>query len=468
MPSVLKNISYTFLSNIVCLMVSVFVAFLVPKTLGVENYGFFQLYLFYINYTGFLHFGWADGVYLRYGGAYYESLDKKLFQSQFGMFCIFEGAISFLFCICALKFTPTTEKTVVFTLIGLCILFLMPKTFLQYVLQATNRIKEYSFLIMIDRVCFGMGALSAVFAGLDCFTLVIAADLLGKLVSMCYGIFQCRDQISLKISVSKMVLKEIYENISVGSKLMFANIASLLILGQVRWSIERKWDVSTFGKISLTLTISNLVMVFIRSVSMVLLPTLRRIDESKYSEIYREMKMGLMFFTFGILFAYYPLFFFLTYWLPEYADCLKYMAILFPICFYEGKLSMLVETYLKTLRMEKKIFFTNLVTLILGTLLTWLTIFYLENLTYAVFAILVVFAFRTSVGEFCLSKRMEISFFKGLFVESFMIACFVFAAWFVDGLSGFLSYLTIFAGFVAVNRSALKSLILQLKNRRKA
>ncbi|MCQ2104879.1 MAG: hypothetical protein MJZ26_03705 [Fibrobacter sp.] len=467
MPSVLKNISYTFLSNIVCLLVSVFVAFFVPKALGVENYGFFQLYLFYINYTGFLHFGWADGIYLRYGGAYYESLDKKLFQSQFGIFCLFESAFSILFCICALKFAPTTEKTVVFTLIGLCILFLMPKTFLQYVLQATNRIKEYSFLIMIERACFGFGSLLIVFVGLDSFALVIAADLFGKFVSMCYGIFQCRDQISLKISVSKKVLKEVYENICVGSKLMFANIASLLILGLVRWSIERKWDVSTFGKISLTLTISNLVMVFIRSVSMVLLPTLRRIDESKYSEIYREMKVGLMLFTFGILFAYYPLYVFLTYWLPSYADCLKYMAILFPICFYEGKLSMLVETYLKTLRMEKKIFFTNLLTLVLSAVLTWTSIFLLENLTYAVFAILIIFAFRTSLGEFFLSKKMQLSFVKGLIIESFMIACFVCSTWFIDGFSGFLLYLLVYMTFLFVHRHYLKNIICRIKNRRK-
>lgn len=463
MSSIVKNISFTLLSNIVALVVSVLVAFFVPKCLDVENYGYFQLYLFYINYTGFLHFGWADGIFLRYGGAYYEKLDKDLFRSQFGVFCITEFIISTLFCICALKFAPSEEKTTVFLLLGFSIILSMPKTFLQYVLQATNRIKEYSFLIMMERAFFGLGALSVVFAGLDNFALVIGADLLGKFVAMCYGMAQCSDFISLRISFAKKVFKDIASNINVGSKLMLANIAGLLILGIVRWAIEDKWDVSTFGKISLTLTISNLVMVFIRAVSMVLLPTLRRIDESKYAGIYQEMKIGLMLLVFGLLFAYYPINSFLILWLPDYADCLKYMAVLFPICFFEGKLSMLVETYLKTLRMEKKIFFSNVVTLALSILLTWVAVFVLENLTYAVFSILIIFAFKSSFGELFLSKRMPLNFAKNLFIESFMIACFVVSTWFIGGIKGFGIYFAAYAIFVLINKNSLVGIVRRIK-----
>ena len=47
---------------------------------------------------------------------------------------------------------------------------------------------------------------------------------------------------------------------------MFANIASMLIIGVVRFGIERSWDVETFGKVSLTLSASNLMMLFINAV----------------------------------------------------------------------------------------------------------------------------------------------------------------------------------------------------------
>lgn len=50
---ILKNFSYTFVSNVVSFCISALVTFIVPKKLGVESYGYFQLYLFYVSYVGF-------------------------------------------------------------------------------------------------------------------------------------------------------------------------------------------------------------------------------------------------------------------------------------------------------------------------------------------------------------------------------------------------------------------------------
>ena len=36
---------------------------------------------------------------------------------------------------------------------------------------------------------------------------------------------------------------------------------------------------------------------------------------------------------------YYPIKLILSTWLPQYADSLRYMALLFPICIYESKMS---------------------------------------------------------------------------------------------------------------------------------
>lgn len=47
-----------------------------------DDYGGWQLYLFYFYYTGFFHFGWLDGMYLRYGGSNYEDLNKTLYGTQ--------------------------------------------------------------------------------------------------------------------------------------------------------------------------------------------------------------------------------------------------------------------------------------------------------------------------------------------------------------------------------------------------
>lgn len=454
-----QNISFTFASNFICTLISVLVTFILPKGISVENYGYFQLYFFYVNYTGFLHFGWADGLFLRHGGDYYESLNKDVLGSQFKIYWAIEILFSLIFCLVALYLTNGPQRTKVFILIGASIAFNLPKTYLQYLLQATNRIREYATLITLERIVFGLLILAIVCLGKDSFTLAISADLLGKFISLVYAIFHCRDLLTSHFVISKCVFKEILSNINVGSKLMFANIASLLIIGIVRWAIDQKWDVSTFGKISLTLSISNIMLIFVRSVSMVMLPTLRRIDGRKYAAIYNDIKVLLFTLMFGGLLIYYPLNVILTIWLPKYADCLKYMAILFPLCVFEGKLSILVEMYLKTMRLEKKILFSNVATLIFSVIATFISVFILENLTVAVMCILVIFAFRTTLGEYMLSKHLDINFYRNIFVEIALVAVFVCSSWLVGGIKGLFIYSGAYVVYLLMYRKKIVAVI---------
>ncbi len=75
----IKNFSYTITSNMISVVISALVTLVVPKLIGIEEYGYWQLYLFYSSYIGFLHFGWNDGIYLKYGGKEYNDLDKGYF-----------------------------------------------------------------------------------------------------------------------------------------------------------------------------------------------------------------------------------------------------------------------------------------------------------------------------------------------------------------------------------------------------
>jgi len=79
---ILKNISCSFGANFISLCISVFMVAFVPKFLNVDDYALWQLFLFYFSYLGFLHFGWEDGIYLRYAGKRFGSV-KILSQIHF-------------------------------------------------------------------------------------------------------------------------------------------------------------------------------------------------------------------------------------------------------------------------------------------------------------------------------------------------------------------------------------------------
>lgn len=49
-------------ANLLSLFVSILTTLVVPKFFGddVGQYGYLQIYMFYLGYIGFFHFGWCD------------------------------------------------------------------------------------------------------------------------------------------------------------------------------------------------------------------------------------------------------------------------------------------------------------------------------------------------------------------------------------------------------------------------
>ena len=62
-------------ANVIRLMISVVMTLVLPRILGVEEYSYWQLYLFYVTYTAYSSIGWCEGTYLKYGGMEYAKLD---------------------------------------------------------------------------------------------------------------------------------------------------------------------------------------------------------------------------------------------------------------------------------------------------------------------------------------------------------------------------------------------------------
>jgi len=458
-----KKFSYTVTSNLFSMLISVLVVAIVPKMLGVEEYGYFQLYLFYATYVGLLHFGWNDGIYLRYGGKKYEELNKQLFFSQFWMLFGFQIIISGLIYVYSMFFIDNYDRAFIFEMIAICMILTNVRFMLLYILQGTYRIKEYAKVNIIGRIFYGAFILIFALSQSKQYSLIIYADVAGRSISLLYGSYCCKDIVFRRLSSFYFSFKEAYENISVGIKLMFANIASLLIIGTVRFGIERSWDVSTFGKVSLILSASNLMMIFINAVGIIMFPILRRTNEEKLPNIYVTITNVLGVLLFGVLIVYYPLKVILSAWLPKYADSLMYMALVFPMCVYEGKMALLINTYLKTLRKEKLILKINLITLFLSLVITSITTLLLKNLTLAVASIVILLAFRCILAEIMLSKNLGISVHKDIILELMMTLIFILTGWFVNSWITILLYAIAYALYFIIKRKDIISTIKNMK-----
>lgn len=77
-----KNLKLAILAQSINVIFSFVVSLILPKILGVEQYSYWQLFVFYITYAGLLHLGLSDGIYLRYGGEHIENLNSSLIGTQ--------------------------------------------------------------------------------------------------------------------------------------------------------------------------------------------------------------------------------------------------------------------------------------------------------------------------------------------------------------------------------------------------
>lgn len=80
----IKNLLYAFVAQGLSFILSALMSIIVPKVLSVNDFGYWQLFIFYTSYVGFFHFGFNDGIYLLNGGKNYDELN----YNEIGASCI--------------------------------------------------------------------------------------------------------------------------------------------------------------------------------------------------------------------------------------------------------------------------------------------------------------------------------------------------------------------------------------------
>lgn len=454
----IKNLSYTFVSNILSLIISAVLILVIPKLVGVETYGYYQLYLFYMNYVGVLYFGWCDGIYLRLGGKYYKDLDKPLYSTQFRLLGLMEIIIYLCIFLGSLVLVKDINKHFVIGAVCVAAVGMCLRWFITFILQPTARIKEYAIVTISEKLLFVVLTLALMAIGYRDYKLILLADVVSKYVSLGIGIWYCRDIVFSKSVPIKSAVLEIKENMSAGIKLMLASLSSMLIIGVVRFGVENHWDIATFGKVSLTLSLSNMVMTAINAIAVVMYPMLRRTNESSLPKIYEIMRVLLMGIIFGGIIFYYPAQKILTLWLPQYAESLRYAAILLPICVYESKVSIIINTYFNTLRLENLLMKCNMAALALSVILTLVSTLVLNSVTAAIVSILIVLIFRCILSEMILSTKFPIKVVKDIIIELVMTLAFIICNWYF-GFIGMLMYAVCYVIYLIIkHKDILKSL----------
>lgn len=426
-----------------------------PKLIGVASFGYYQLYIFYSGYTVITALGWADGVYLRVGGQSYEKLNVKEQSSQFWLLTISQTVLYTILCFLAVFNVEDPNKRIVLLLTCICAIIINPRYYLKLILQSTGRIQEYALVEITERLISIAVSLVFVLIGFRSYILLIVLDVIGRFLSFCIGVLYCKNIVFTHARFSQKTLIAVKDNISSGFMVLFATQSSSLIIGIVRYSIENHWDITTFSKISLTVSIANMALRCIDSIAIVMFPALRRTDERELPVLYGIINTCLIVLVSGSLLFYQPAAEILKQWLPKYKDSIRYAAILLPICIFECKNSMLVTTYIKTIRKERILFWVNLVSLACSGIFSLVFVYLLNSVELSVPSILVVLLLRCAIGEVLLGRGMQMKVKKNILLEIYLSAMFVLSSWYL-GWFGMLTYAFAYLGYLFIKKKDIK------------
>lgn len=398
---------FAFISQGAAFLASFTMSMLVPKLLGVTEFGYWQLFLFYTSYVGFFGLGSIDGLYLSIGGTCRRHVNKRDVLSQLlcstGMVFIFACAFILLSW-----FTVNDDKRLVvilFTAVYAVLSHLVGSFGL--VFQSVNETRLYSTSVIIDRLSFLCPLLALLVLRTDVFEPYAIAYICSKLIALIFCMSHAKDFIFAGLSPLATSIKQTLGSIKIGFSLMIAGIADMLILGVARALVDHAWGIETFGKVSFALSLVNFFIAFVSQASMVLFPALRQGTEHERRRFYSALKNFSEIVFPAAYLLYSPAVWALSIWLPQYAVSMRYFALLLPICVFNTKMDICCTTYFKVLREERLLLSVNLITTCSSAMFSFIGVYVLGSLDAVLIGVVICVIGRSLWSEHHLDKVMH-------------------------------------------------------------
>lgn len=444
------------------LLQSIVMSLIIPKLMGVEQFGFWQLFIFYTQYAGFVHLGLLDGIYLKEGGKAYGNLDFRLLGVQLKVMILWVSFTMMPFVVFSFFNSDPNRAFVIFAS-AIFVVVYNTIAYLSYVLQCTNRIKAFSAGRMLDVAFFVSSLLVMLVLRVDYFKPYVITYFFVKILSLVYYTTKTKELwLHIKDSIDKEIVSEIKDNIKIGVTLLASNIASMLVLGFGRYMVDMNWGIEVFSKVSFTLMFVNFFMMFVQQASMVLFPDLRRRNDQQILSIYKRLRNILLYISPLVLIAYAPISLFIRFWLPDYTDAIQYLIFLLPLCCFETKMQLLYNTMFKVLRLERKLLLCNILAVSISVVTILISIYGIQNITAVVVSMLISIMARSIIAEFLISGKLSLdtkSIASNIMYEMALVFAFIFMTIYMSLPIALISYVVIVGIFYLFNINTLKGLI---------
>jgi O-antigen/teichoic acid export membrane protein len=435
-----KGLFQVLIANIISLVISLIMNFFVPKYLSIHSYAMYKTYALYIIYAGFFHLGYADGMYLKYGGKDINKIDKKELADNY------KNYIYLILLMAAIVFSVgllVHDNIIIAFSFGLISANILG--YLKNLYQATGEFGAYSKATNFERI--GVLVFTLFFLLIirtDNYVIYIAIQVAVGLTVALYLSLRLEHRLHF-FKLGRFSKKEYRENIPAGLILMLGNFSSNVFTGLDRWFIKFLMSTTPFALYSFASGLLNLLNVFITPITVSLYNFFcKGIDDKHIKKLKRlVLAWGLLLIAAG-----YPVKFILIHYLDKYIDANRVIYILFSAQVFIAIIQGVYVNLYKARKQQNKYFIQMLIMLAVG--------FVTNAGFYAVYHSMDAFAWATLFTYFvwflvCEIQNPELRYgVKEYIVMIVLMAAAIITGYAMPPVAGLLVYLVLYVVLVAV------------------
>lgn len=372
-----KDFGMVLVSNILVLFSSILTGLVIPKLLGVANYGYYKIFTLYLGYTALLHFGFVDGILLFHAGEDYSKINVLKFRRDTRFFGKTQIIVSIIIIIVSAIVFEGIYKFM-FIMIGVDTIATNMTSYYQYVSQCTMRFKELSIrkvyqaaLRILMTVTFFLFHWVGVIGNLSAYIYIFCLVAIDILLLIWY-VVTYREITFGTAEKLRNNFNEIIGYYKRGIVLTIAFQVANLIFNLDRQFVSILYNTETYALYSFAYSLISMATTVIGAVSLVLFPNLKRRSRATISDDFSKGMAAIAILVFAAHIGYYPLCGFIKWFLPDYVQSLVYLKIIFPGLAISSCISVIIFTYYKLLDKNIIYFIISCFVLLISALLNWM------------------------------------------------------------------------------------------------
>ena len=444
----LTNIIKVSASNIVRMISGVLVGLLLPKIIGVEDYGYYKTFTLYISYVGLFHLGFSDGIYLKYGGKNYDELDKVSFRLYSSFFLGLETFFSLLIILVSILFLKY-DYLFIFISVALYMFFNNVTSYFQMLSQITGRFNELSSRNLIQSI-----VTSSIIFVLLFVKIVLKIDITYRLYIVLYLVsiillaiwyMNTYKEIVVGESSSYLEKKDIIKGfIIAGSPLMVSNLCSTLLLTLDRQFVNILFDNGTYAIYAFAYNLLSLITTALTAISTVLYPTMKRMNTELIKNSYEKLIACILMIVGFCIGVYFPLHIFINWFLPKYEASLLIFRVILPSLIFSSAITLVMHNYYKFLN-KNTIFFKKTIYILLLSAVANYVFYYIFKTPISIsIASVIVMVIWYILMEKDIIIEYNISWKRNFIYSIIVSVVFYFSSFLSNQILGFVVYYLLF------------------------